>query len=318
MTQVGQIAGQSVVVVRRNRRTQFDRVLDSPGIWPLTVGVTALYLLFFVGYPIVYNLIMSVQHVTLGNLSSLRRPFIGLDNYTRLMGDPLFLTVVQNTLIFVIGNVVLQFAGGLALALFFAQAFPGASFFRGLILSGWILPPLVIGAVWKWLLASDNGVINLVLRTLGVVSGPIYWLSDPATSLIGVTIANVWFGVPFNMILLAAGLAAIPHDIYEAAALDGAGPVRRFFHVTVPILRPTIYALITLSTIYTMRAFDLIWTMTHGGPVDSSNIFPVWSYRLSFEQFDLGGGAAVSTTMLALVLVLALIYVRSVRAERVS
>jgi multiple sugar transport system permease protein len=130
-----------------------------------------------------------------------------------------------------------------------------------------------------------------------------------------VVIANIWYGVPFNMILIAAGLAGIPRDIYEAAALDGAGPVRRFFSMTLPMLRPTVYAVVTLSTIYTMRAFDLIWTMTHGGPVDASNIFPVWSYRLSFEQFDFGAGAAISTTMLFVVFIVALIYVRSVRAE---
>jgi multiple sugar transport system permease protein len=295
-----------------------ERALDSDAIWPLMVGVTALYLAFFVGYPVVYNLIMSVQDVTLGNIRFLARPFVGLDNYAKLIADPLFMIVVQNTLLFVVGNVALQFLGGLALALFFQQRFPGASFFRGLILAGWILPPLVIGAVWKWLLASDNGVINYALHGLGLTSGPVYWLSDPATSLIGVTMANVWFGVPFNMILLSAGLAGVPKDIYEAAALDGAGPVRRFFAITLPMLRPTIYALLALSTIYTMRAFDLIWTMTHGGPVDSSNIFPVWAYRLSFELFDFGGGAAVSSMMLVVVFIVALIYVRSVRAEQLT
>ncbi|MGA2290274.1 carbohydrate ABC transporter permease [Bradyrhizobium sp.] len=304
--------------MRDHRRRQLERALDSEALWPLMVGFSALYLAFFVGYPVIYNLIMSVQHVTLGNIRFLVRPFVGLDNYAKLVADPLFAMVVQNTLLFVVGNVALQFLGGLALALFFQQPFPGASFFRGLILAGWILPPLVIGAVWKWLLASDNGIINYALHGLGLTSGPVYWLSDPATSLIGVTMANVWFGVPFNMILLSAGLAGVPRDIYEAAALDGAGPLRRFFAITLPLLRPTIYALLALSTIYTMRAFDLIWTMTHGGPVDSSNIFPVWAYRLSFELFDFGGGAAVSTMMLVVVFIVALIYVRSVRAEQLS
>lgn len=301
-----------------HRGRRLDRIFDSRAIWPLMVGLAALYLAFFVGYPVVYNLVMSLQEVTLGNIRTISRPFVGFANYQKLFDDPLFALVLQNTLIFVIGNVLMQFLGGLGLALFFQQRFPGASLLRGMVLAGWILPPLVIGAVWKWLLASDNGVLNYALRSLGLVSGPIYWLSDPATSLIGVTIANVWFGMPFNMILLAAGLAGIPRDIYEAAALDGAGPIRRFFALTLPLLRPTIYALLCLSTIYTMRAFDLIWTMTHGGPVDSSNVFPVWSYRLSFELFDFGGGAAISTMMLVVVFIIALIYVRSVRAERLT
>jgi multiple sugar transport system permease protein len=298
------------------RRGLLDRFTDSTAIWPAMVAVTALYLLFFVGYPVVYTIVMSLQEVSVATLRSFARPWVGFDNYSRLFADPLFPLVMRNTVVFVGLNVMLQCIGGLAVALFFQQRFPGASFLRGLVLAGWILPPLVIGAVWKWLLASDNGVLNYALASLGLISKPVYWLSDPATSLLSVTMANVWFGLPFNMILLAAGLAGIPRELYEAAAIDGAGPVRRFRYVTLPLLRPTLYALVALSTIYTMRAFDLIWTMTHGGPVDSSNIFPVWSYRMSFEIFDFAGGAAISTLMLAVVFVVALAYVRSVRAEQ--
>ncbi len=279
------------------------------------VGATAVYLALFIGYPVIYNLVMSFQEVNVGNLRSMDRPFVGLSNYIKLTSDPLFWQVTRNTAIFVIGNVALQCFGGLALALYFAQRFPGAGWMRGLILSGWMLPPLVIGGIWKWMLTSDNGVVNFGLRALGLIGDKIYWLSDPAIALTSVITANVWFGVPFNMILIAAGLAGIPQDVLEAAALDGAGPVRRFFSITLPLLAPTLYALVALTTIYTMRAFDLIWTMTHGGPIDSSNIFPVWSYRLSFEVFDFGAGAAISSAMLVLVLFVALIYVRSVRSE---
>jgi multiple sugar transport system permease protein len=297
-------------------RMSRDRLLDSPAIWQLAVAAAALFLLLLVGYPIVYNLVMSVQNVTLGNLRFFSRPWVGLQNYRALLDDPLFWLVTRNTVIFTVANVAVQFMLGLALALYFQLSFPGGAFLRGLVLVGWMLPPLVIGAVWKWLLASDNGVINYALQSLGLVSDKIYWLSDPSLSLLAVTMANIWFGVPFNMILLAAGLAGIPADIYEAAALDGAGPLRRFIFITLPLLRPTIYALLSLSTVYTMRAFDLIYTMTHGGPLDSSNIFPVWSYRMSFELFNFGGGAAIATAMFVLVLVVAVAYVRSVRAEQ--
>jgi multiple sugar transport system permease protein len=297
------------------RRRTLDSLLDSSAIWPPMIGLAALFLAFFVGYPVLYNIVMSAQDVTIGNIASFDRPWVGLQNYWRLIEDPLFGLVVWNTIAFVVANVAIQFVLGLGLALFFQQDFPGNGFLRGVILGAWVLPPLVISAVWKWLLASDNGIVNHALQSLGIVNEQIYWLSDPSMALAAVIIANIWYGVPFNMILIAAGLAGIPRDIYEAAALDGAGPVRRFFSMTLPMLRPTIYAVVTLSTIYTMRAFDLIWTMTHGGPVDASNIFPVWSFRLSFEQFDFGAGAAISTTMLFVVFIVALIYVRSVRAE---
>jgi len=300
---------------KRVTRRPLDRLLDSKAVWPIAVGATMLYLLFFVGYPVLYNAVMSFQEVTVGNVGNLSRPWVGFANYERLLTDPLFPVVVWNTVVFVGLSVILQCAGGLALALFFEQRFPGSATMRGVILAGWILPPLVVGAVWKWLLASDNGVLNYALQSIGLINGPIYWLSDPSSSLLAVTFANVWFGIPFNMILLAAGLSAIPGEIYEAAMIDGAGPIRRFVSMTLPMLRPTIYALVALSTIYTMRSFDVIWTMTHGGPVDSSNVFPIWSYKLSFEVFDFAGGAATSTMMLVVVLFVALIYVRSVRAE---
>ncbi len=299
----------------RAPRRPIDRLFDSKAVWPIAVGATVSYLLLFVGYPIIYNIVMSFQEVSVSNVGDFHRPWVGLANYERLLADPLFPVVLQNTVIYVGLNVILQCAGGLALALFFAQRFPGSVTLRGVILAGWILPPLVIGAVWKWLLASDNGVLNYALQSIGLVNGPIYWLSDPSTSLLAVTFANVWFGVPFNMILLAAGLSNIPREIYEAAMIDGAGPVRRFRSMTLPMLRPTLYALVALSTIYTMRSFDVIWTMTHGGPVDSSNVLPIWSYKLSFEIFDFSGGAATSTMMLIVVFFVALIYVRSVRAE---
>ena len=298
------------------RRLRLERWLDSQMIWPLMVAATVAYLALFIGYPVLYNLVMSVQDVNVGNLRSMNRPFVGLANYVKLVDDPLFWTVTRNTVVFVVANVSVQCLGGLALAMYFAQNFPAAGWLRGLILAGWMLPPTVIGAVWKWMLTADNGIVNHTLRWLGLTSGKIYWLSDPDVALASVTLANIWFGIPFNMILIAAGLAGIPRDIYEAAALDGAGAARRFFSLTLPLLAPTLYALVALTTVYTMRAFDLIWTMTHGGPVDSSNIFPVWSYRLSFELFDFGAGAAIATAMLGIVFLVALVYVRSVRAEK--
>ena len=302
----------------RRRGTSLERFSDSRAIWPIAVGASALYLAVFIGYPILYNLLMSFQEVRMGNLAQLDRPWVGLENYRKLVEDPLFAKVATNTLIFVVANVVIQFVLGLALALFFELRFPAAKSIRGIFLAGWILPPLVIGAVWKWMLASDNGVLNHVLQMFGMAKGSLFWLADPTLALAAVTITNIWYGLPFTMILLAAGLAGIPHDVYEAAALDGAGAWQRFWLITLPLLKPTIYAVLAIGTIYTMRAFDIIWTMTHGGPVDSSNIFPLWAYMLSFEQFNFGSGAAISTLMLAAVFAVAVVYVRSVGTEQAS
>ena len=230
-----------------------------------------LYLAVFIGYPVVYNLVMSVQEVNVGNLRHMNRPFVGLANYVKLVDDPLFWTVTRNTAVFVAVNVSLQCVGGLALAMYFAQRFPGAGWLRGLILAGWMLPPLVIGAVWKWMLTSDNGIVNFALQWLGLASGKVYWLSDPDVALASVTVANIWFGLPFNMILIAAGLAGIPRDIYEAAALDGAGAVRRFFSITLPLLAPTLYALVAVSYTHldVYKRQHLVRALAHRGQADA-------------------------------------------------
>jgi multiple sugar transport system permease protein len=290
-------------------------LLDSERLYPLVVGAALVYLLVFIGYPFAYNLLMSFQEVQLGNLASTWRPFAGLDNYREVTGDPLFWRVVGNTIVFVGGNVLVSFVLGLALALFFDRGFPGAAFFRGLLLAAWVLPPMVVGAVFKWILATEYGVLNEALSLLGLIKGRVHWIADPDMALVSVTLANVWYGTPFTMILLAAGLATLPQELYEAAALDGAGRARRFVHVTAPLLMPTMLAVIALTTIYTLRVFDLIWTMTRGGPVDATNILPLWSFLFSFELFKFGHGAVVASLSMLVVLAIAAVYVRSLRHE---
>ena len=146
-------------------------------------------------------------------------------------------------------------------------------------------------------------------------SGPIHWLSDPAVAMTAVIMAHIWFIMPFTMILIAAALTAIPQDLYEAAALDGAGPIARFRHVTLPALRPTLLAVACLVTIYSMRAFDMIFVLTGGGPLDSSNVLPLLSYQLSFQQFKFGIGAAIGTFAVVFVVAVALLYVRTLKHE---
>jgi multiple sugar transport system permease protein len=279
------------------------------------LAASMLYLLAFIGFPIVYNLVMSVQDVTLGNIADLARPFVGLDNYRAAIDDPSFRKVLVNSLLFVGSNVIAQVGIGLAAALFFAQRFPGAHFLRGLVLSSWILPALVVGALWKWLFATEYGVANYLLSAVGLIGGPVHWLSEPAVALTSVSIANIWYGAPFSMILIAAGLTGIAVEQYEAAALDGAVAFARFIHVTLPALWPTLVAVSCLVTIYTMRAFDLIFAMTQGGPLDASNVLPLLSYQESFQRFHFGVGAAIGSFAFVIVLAVAALYVRTLRHE---
>jgi multiple sugar transport system permease protein len=213
---------------------------------------------------------------------------------------------------------VFQIAIGLLLAVLFMQDFPAASFMRGLFLAGWIMPGLVVGAIWKLVFAGDYGVLNHALASIGLIHGKIFWLSDPHFSLFAVIIANVWLGVPFNMLLLSVGLLGIPAEIYEAAKIDGAGPIRRFFSMTLPMMRSTLGAVVSLGAILTMQQFDLIAALTQGGPANASEVAQYWSWQLSFQTFEVSQGSAVATVMLVLVLVVAVIYVRSIRHEQLA
>jgi multiple sugar transport system permease protein len=277
--------------------------------------VPVLYLLTFVAFPVTYNIVMSLQDVALGNITHWARPWVGLANYADVVADPTFRLVALNSLLFVGANVALQLGIGLAVALFFSRRFRGVHFLRGLLLAAWMLPALVVGALWKWLFATQYGVVNFVLVALGLVREPVHWLADPSLSLLSVTIANVWFGMPFSMILISAALTGIPLEPYEAASLDGAGPWRQFRHITLPALTPALFATACLITIYTMRAFDLIFAMTGGGPLDSSNVLPLFSYQFTFQQFRFGIGAAIGTFAFLVVFAVALAYVRTLNKE---
>jgi len=273
------------------------------------------YLIALIGFPLLYNIAMSLQDVTLRNLGQLVRPFVGLDNFREVVADPTFRKVFANSLVFVGVNVVGQVSLGLLAALFFAETFAGAHFLRGLMLATWMLPGLVVGALWKWMYASQYGVVNYVLQALHITGSPIHWLSDPAVAMTAVIMAHIWFIMPFTMILFAAALTAIPQELYEAAALDGAGAIARFRHVTLPALRPTLLAVACLVTIYSMRAFDMIFALTGGGPLDSSNVLPLLSYQFSFQQFKFGIGAAIGTFAVVFVVAVALVYVRTLKHE---
>ncbi len=296
-------------------RKALQSMRDGIGFDTLLVILTLSYLLVFAGLPLVYNVIISFQTVDVFSLGTLMHPSAGLDNYADVLTDRQAPTVLWNTVIFTVASVVLQFTLGFALALFFHQGFTGATWFRGLFLAGWIMPGLVVGVLWNWLLSGDFGVVNYVLGGLGAIDDPVFWRSDPATSLYSVLIANVWYGTPFNMILLAVGLSQIPEDLYEAAELDGANAFQRFWTITLPMMRATIGAVLALGVIFTLQQFDLFAAITQGGPAGSSMVAQYWSWQLSFREFDFGRGAVISVLMIVVVLGVALVYVRSTKAE---
>jgi multiple sugar transport system permease protein len=293
----------------------FNGLRDGVGFDLILVGAALLFLFALAGLPLVYNVLMSFQQVDMFTLGTLIRPWAGFSNYIAVVQQPEFWLVTRNTLIFVFCSMGGQFILGFALAIFFAQKFPGAATIRGLFLVSWVMPGLVVGAIWSWILAGDFGVLNTVLKSVGLIQGTVFWKSDPNFSIWAVVIANIWLGLAFNMLLLSVGLAAIPRDLYEAAELDGANAFQRFWTITLPMMRSTIGAVLSLGLIGTLQQFDLFPAITEGGPANTSTVAGYWSWQMSFQLYDFAKGATISVMMFLLVLFASIIYVRSTRHE---
>ncbi|UXT51067.1 sugar ABC transporter permease [Agrobacterium tumefaciens] len=293
----------------------FSSVSDGRGFDIVLVALPLGFLFVMAGLPLIYNIVMSFQEVDMFSLGTFVRPFVGFKNYTDLFRQPETLPILMNTVTFVVASIAGQFAIGFGLALFFWVNFPGATWLRGLFLVSWVMPGLVVGAIWNWILSGDFGVLNFFLRESGLISGNIFWRSDANFSLWAVVIANVWLGTSFNMILLSVGLASIPGDLYEAAELDGANAWQRFYTITLPMMRSTIGAIVSLGLIFTLQQFDLFAAITDGGPNNSSNVAQYWAWDLSFRQYDFGKGATISVIMIVFVMLASIVYVRSTRHE---
>jgi multiple sugar transport system permease protein len=194
---------------------------------------------------------------------------------------------------------------------FFAKRFRLNTLLRALFLVPWLLPLLVSASTWSWMLNSDSGIVNAFLKAVG--AAPIDWLTSPTWSLIAVLIANIWIGIPFNLVIMYSGLQSIPDDIFEAASIDGAGGWQRFWRITFPLLRPVSAITLLLGFVYTLKVFDIIWIMTRGGPATSSTTLAIWSYQLSFGSFlpDFSSAAAVGNVLIVIAFVFALIYIRA-------
>jgi multiple sugar transport system permease protein len=293
----------------------FSSVSDGRGFDLILVAFPLGFLFVMAGLPLIYNIVMSFQEVNMFSLGTFVRPFVGFKNYIDLFRQPETLPILFNTVTFVVTSIAGQFAIGFGLALFFWVNFPGATWLRGLFLVSWVMPGLVVGAIWNWILSGDFGVLNFFLRESGMISGNIFWRSDANFSLWAVVIANIWLGTSFNMILLSVGLASIPGDLYEAAELDGANAWQRFYTITLPMMRSTIGAIISLGLIFTLQQFDLFAAITDGGPNNSSNVAQYWAWDLSFRQYDFGKGATISVIMIVFVMLASVVYVRSTRHE---
>ncbi len=274
-----------------------------------------VYLLLCYAYPLLTNIDLSIRDYTVRSFVQGGAPLIGLGNYATVFADPTFGTALRHTVVFTVASLAFQYTIGLALAVFFARGFRLSATLRALFLVPWLLPLIVSASTWAWMLNSEAGVVNAVLAVFGV--DPVNWLTSPDASLVSVTIANIWIGIPFNLVVLYSGLRNIPAEVYEASSLDGASGWQTFRHVTFPMLRPVSAVTLLLGLIYTLKVFDIIWIMTRGGPAGSSTTLATWSYELGFGTMlpRFGPSAAVGNVLILLAVVAGLVYVRLQRHQ---
>ena len=200
---------------------------------------------------------------------------------------------------------------GFALALFFSKKFALSKPIRGILLVPWMIPVTVTALMFKLLFATDIGVINYILRSLHIIEENIEWLTTPGTAMFALIFANVWIGIPFNMILISTGLTTIPKELYEGASIDGANKVQSFINITLPLLKPTIESVLILGFIYTFKVYDLVYVMTNGGPVNSTHMLSTYSYKLSFEMFQYSKGSAVANVLLIILMIVGVFYIKA-------
>jgi multiple sugar transport system permease protein len=283
----------------------------------LQVGFLApaiAYLLVFFGYPVVQNTTMAFQEYTTRTFYTGEAPWVGLANYAAVISSAVFSQAMLNTFLFTVGSIAGQFTIGLAIAVFFHRRFPLGGAMRSLLLLPWLIPLIVSGAVWRWILDQDSGALNRFLSGVGLISGENPgWLSTTSLALIAVIVVNIWVGIPFNTTILYGGLQDVPEELYEAAALDGATGWRAFRHVTWPLLRPVVNVVLVLGVVYTLKVLDIILVLTDGGPANATQTIATQAYHLSFREFQFGQGAAMSNILIVISLVFALLYLRANR-----
>jgi multiple sugar transport system permease protein len=282
----------------------------------LFVLPAALYMLLLVGYPIVSNFILSFQDVTVTTLNKAVKPFVGLRNYRMLFGDEVLRTALLNSFVFTVSCIVLQFMIGFALALYFNRNFSFAKPIRGLLMIPWMIPMTVTALMFKFMFSSNVGIVNQALQGWGLIRTPIDWLLEPRLAMFSLILANVWIGIPFNMILISTGLTTIPQELLEAASIDGANRRQAFFKITLPMLKPVIESVLILGFIYTFKVFDLVFVMTNGGPVNSTHLLSTYSYKLSFTLFKYSQGAATANILFLILFVVSVLYLRYVYDDK--
>ncbi len=282
---------------RRLSDGMFALLLTAPGLALLAAVVV---------YPLITALITAFYKQSLVEPG---REFVGFQNIIDVLtGD--FFRLLGQTLVFTLGTTIAPFVIGFGLALALNTRIRGAKVMRGLMLIPWLIPGVVVSFLWMWIFNANYGVLNSLFESLGLIGEPQAWLANPTSAMAAVIVAKTWQSFPWMMVMLLAGLQTVPIELHEAAEIDGAGTVRRFFSITVPQMQGIIGLVLLLEFIWNFQHFDIIYVLTGGGPAGSTQTFATAVYETAFDGFDLGHAGALGLLWMVLLMGLVVVYVR--------
>jgi multiple sugar transport system permease protein len=300
-------------------KRSYQKLTDTSYSFVLTIPAVFLTVTF-IAIPIVQSILMSFETYGVKNIIT-KRPGIwnNFANYIRLFHTGQLPQAAWNTIVFVIFVIIFQFILGMALALILDQDFKGVRFIRSVMMTPWVVPTVISGLIWMWLFQPQYGLAKYLMD---IASGgrlsDLAILNNPKTALAGIAVAALWKQIPLMTLLLLAGLQNVPSDIIEAATIDGAGPIRRFFSITMPYMGPVIKIALAMEIIENFKQFPLFWTMTGGGPNGSTTNFAILSYREAFVSMNLGSGAAVTTIWMIMMIITVGLFQKAFRVHDMS
>ncbi len=293
-------------------RPRFDRRSLAPYLY-VAPSIALFFLLML--YPMVAVFRYSMLD---GAILKPSPRFVGLDNFVAIFSDPVFIQAIGNTLYFSVMSVVFHVLIGLAFALMLNSdriSITTRAVLRVLYILPWLFTAVIIAIIWR-LILDPNGVANAVLMAAGILDFKVEWFASPKTAIHALTFVNIWAGYPLYMVTLLAGLQGIPRDLYEAASIDGAGPVRQLWHVTLPQLKPIIVSLALLDFIWTMQVFPLVWMTTGGGPIHATEMMSIYTYKAAFTRFQFSVAAASAVVLFLISMSMTWFYIRHQKAVR--
>jgi multiple sugar transport system permease protein len=246
---------------------------------------------------------------TNANMLSSTERYTGIANYQRLFADPVFWESLRHSLVLTVSAVLLQLVFGFVLALALKQKVPGVQFMRSVIMSSWVIPVAATAVMFTFMVQPGYGYVNIILRLLGIRAN-VFWFGDLHFAFPFIILLHLWRNVPFYGIALLAAMQAIPDSLYEAAQMDGAGPIRQFLHITVPGCRNMIIVMVTIHVLWTFNNFDMVYLTTGGGPVYATEVLPVYLYQQSWVSYTIGYASSIGVVMFVILMAYFVTYVR--------